>query len=386
MADEKHLPASGKRRAELRNQGKVPRSQDLVTVTQVGVGLFGLLLIGPYLGLGMANVMAACFKQIQLQPGISGPSPLSGSWIWVFAMLAFFATLFLTAIISQIAQVGLIMADETLEPNIDKLNPLNGLKNLFTIRRGIGTVQALVKLIVVVLFAVAAGRDLLHADVFMRPVTVIELGHFLSTIAWSIGWRILLAAFVIAAVDYFYQRWQFERDNRMSADEYKDEFRQQEGSPEVKKKRMQIMRRRSLKRMLEDMRDNTIVITNPTHYAIALRYKRGETSVPIITGKGARLIAKRLREEALSCRVPIIENPPLARGLYKHGRVGEPIPSLYYQAVASILAQLFRRGYRAGDAPEGFYGKVINPSDPNNPMIAPAELPDSLKDIEGLTS
>jgi flagellar biosynthetic protein FlhB len=380
MAEDKQLPASAKRRGELRLKGQVPRSQDLVTVGQVGVGLFGLLLIGPTIGEGLSNVMSSSFKQIQLQPGINGPSPLSGSWEWGLYVLGFFATLFLTAIVSQVAQVGLVLADEALEPDLTRLNPIAGLQKLFTLRRAVTTIQALIKLVVVVLFAVAAGRDLLNADVFMRPVTVLELGNFLTTIAWSIGWRILLAAFIIAAVDYIYQRWQFEKDHRMSPDEMKDEVRQQEGSPEIKKKRMQIMRRTSLRRMLEDMKDNTIVITNPTHYAVALRYKRGEMPVPIIMGKGMRLIAKRLKEEAMSCRVPIIENPPLARGLYKYGRVGEPIPTLYYQAVAAILAQLFRRGYRAGDAPEGFYGMGQNPADPNNPS------PTSTEGTEGLTS
>ncbi|PAW75375.1 MAG: hypothetical protein B9S32_18000 [Verrucomicrobia bacterium Tous-C9LFEB] len=355
MADDKNLPASTKRRSELQRKGQMPRSQELGTVAQFGVGLFGVMLIGPILAMGMAGVMSGCFKQVQLQSGVSGLSPLGASWNWVFAVGAFLLALMATAILAQVAQIGLVFAEEAFDPKWGKLNPINGLKQLFSIRRLVTSVQALVKLTVVVLFAVAAGRDLVNADVFMRPVTVIELGSFLTSIAWQIGWRVLMAAFVIAVVDYLYQLWQFERDNRMSIDEYKEEHKQQEGSPEVKRKRQQLMKRRSVRRMLEDMKDNTIVITNPTHYAIALRYKRGETPVPVMMGKGVRRIALRLREEALRCHVPIIENPPLARGLYKHGQLGEPIPEMYYQAVAAILAQLFRRGYRATEAPEGFY-------------------------------
>lgn len=355
MADDKNLPASTKRRSELQRKGQMPRSQELGTVAQFGVGLFGVMIIGPILAMGMAGVMSGSFKQVQLQSGISGLSPIGASWTWVFSIGIFLVVLTATAVMAQVAQIGIVIAEEALTPRWNKLNPINGLKQLFSIRRAVTSAQALVKLTIVVLFAIAAGRDLVNADVFMRPVTVMELGSFLISIAWQIGWRVLMAAFVIAMVDYLYQLWQFERDNRMSIDEYKEEHKQQEGSPEIKRKRQQLMKRRSVRRMLEDMKDNTIVITNPTHYAIALRYKRGETPVPVMMGKGVRRIALRLREEALRCHVPIIENPPLARGLYKHGQVGEPIPEIYYQAVAAILAQLFRRGYRATEAPEGFY-------------------------------
>lgn len=358
MGEDKSLPASTKRRQELRRKGQVPRSQEIGAVAQVWIGLFGILFIGPILASGLAGVMSGCFKQVQLQSGVSGISYIGASWTWALYIGGFMIALAATAFFIQVSQVGLIIAEEALEPKWGKLNPLNGLKQLFSLRRAVTAIQAIVKLTIVVLFAVAAGKDLVHADVFMRPVTVMELGSFLVSIAWQIGWRVLMAAFVIAAVDYLYQIWQYERDNRMSIDEYKDEHKQQEGSPEVKRKRHQLMKRRSVRRMLEDMKDNTIVITNPTHYAIALRYKRGETPVPVMTGKGVRRIALRLREEALRQHVPIIENPPLARGLYKHGQVGEPIPELYYQAVAGILAQLFRRGYRASEAPTGFYGEA----------------------------
>ncbi len=342
-------------------------------MVQVAVGLFGLLWLGPTLAGGLGGFMANCFKQVQLQSSISGITPVGSSWSWLMALAGLFAFLVISALTTQIAQVGFTLADKALEPKWGALNPLTGITRLFSLRRGVSAVQALFKLGIVVLFTGAAGKDLVKADVFMRPVTVMELGNFLITIAWAIGWRVLLAAMVIATIDYLYQHWQFERDNRMSLDEIKDELKQQEGSPEIKRKRRQMMLRRSLRRMLEDMKDSTIVITNPTHYAIVLKYKRGETSVPIMTGKGMRLIALRLREEATRLHVPIIENPPLARGLYKHGNVGESIPPIYYQAVAGILAQLFRRGYRATEAPKGFFGgketenSEEHPTEPGDP-------------------
>jgi flagellar biosynthesis protein FlhB len=375
MAEEKQLPATPKRRGELRRKGIVVRSQDIGTVILVGGGLFGLLLLGPFLAGGLGGLMANCFKQIEQQASVSGLSPVHASWGWLAGLGGLFAALLILGLVAQIAQIGLEIAEDALEPKLGNLNPLSGLKRLFSLRRSVSTLQAFAKLGVIILFASAAARDLIHADVFTRPVSVSELGNFFITCAWEIGWRVLLAALVIAVVDYIYQRWQFERDNRMSLDEIKDEFKQQEGSPEIKRKRRQIMLRRSMRRMLEDMRDSTIVITNPTHYAVALRYKRGITPVPFMTGKGMRLIAKKLREEATRWHVPIIENPPLARGLYKHGNVGEPIPSMYYQAVAAVLAQLFRRGYRPSDAPAGFYNEPnpqthegqTEPGQPNDP-------------------
>lgn len=344
---ERDLPASAKRRLDLRNQGRVARSADATNTAILLAALLGLLYLGPLLTENIARIMQACFQDI----GKSGHFRDAGIPPLPYTSLAevlgaFLLLIIVIAISSQLLQVGIHFTMDTLEWDWSRLNPIDGLQRFFSLRRTVQTGLSLVKLIIISAFVYTAVKGMLTSPVFMRAVNVRELGIFFANIAWQIGWRILMALTTLTLIDFLYQRWQFEADSRMSFQEMKEELKQTEGSPLVKARRRRLMiRRRSLRRMIEDMSDATVVITNPTHYAVALRYVRGQTPVPMVQAKGTQLIAQRLRETALDLHIPIIENPPLARGLHKHAQVGEPIPNLYYQAVAIVLAQLFKRGF-----------------------------------------
>jgi len=347
----KPLPASAKKRRELRAKGSVVRSHDLVTAVMIGVTLFGLMYFGGHLGTGFAQFMQQCFQEAgkpagdETVTGILRPM-LSGSV--VLTLILFCGALFFSAILANLVQTGPMFVPPQLEQGRSRLSPMTGLKMIFSIRRLIFSGLALIKLGVIVAFAYAAVRELWNAPVFSRPVNVSELGAFFRQAAWAVGWRVLAALLILATVDYLYQRWQYEKDNRMTLQELKDELRQSEGSTEVKTKQRGMMRKiRSLRRQLEDMSAATIVVTNPTHYAVALRYVRGETDAPIVLAKGVRRNALAIKEQAAKLGIPTLENVSLARGLYKHAEVGEAIPPLYFQAVAQILADLYRRGYRA---------------------------------------
>jgi flagellar biosynthesis protein FlhB len=198
-----------------------------------------------------------------------------------------------------------------------------------------------------VTFAMAAFEELMLHKVFIGPVDPKELGQFYATAAWAVGWRILVALMLISTLDLLYQRWQYAQDNRMSFQEVRDENKQSDGNPEMKMKMRGAARKNvSMRRMMENMTDTTIVITNPTHYAVGLKYKRDETATPIMMAKGMNRNARKFRERAVELDIEVLENVELAQGLYKHGQVGKPIPALYFQAVAQILAELYRRGYR----------------------------------------
>ncbi len=351
MSDGKELPASAKRRGELREKGQVVKSQDIVSTALLSSGLLGLLLFGPPMGNAIIRVMSVSFQEMGHNPIYQNPTvPFNFiSATDLLPTLGFFlASIMTAAAVSQIAQVGFLLTDTPLEPSFEKLNPINGLKNIFSLRKGISSLLSIVKIGIIGLFAYASFQELLASDVFTRPVNAPEQAAFLLKVVWAIGWRITIGLGIIATIDYLYQRWQFEDDNKMSLEELKDEMKQFEGSPEVKAKRRALQRKRSMRRMLEDVADATIVITNPTHYAVALRYVRGETPIPIILAKGQRRNALMLKERAATCGVPMTENVPLAQGLFRHGVVGDPIPMLYYQGVANVLAQLYRRGFRSG--------------------------------------
>ncbi|SDU24830.1 flagellar biosynthetic protein FlhB [Verrucomicrobium sp. GAS474] len=352
MADEnKPLPASAKKRKELRGKGSVVRSPDIVTTVVIGVTLFGLMYFGSRMGIGFAQFMEQCFQEAGKPAGqetVSGIIRPMLTGTPVMALMLFCAAVVLAAILANLVQTGPIIVPFQIEQGMSRLNPVNGVKTIFSLRRLVASGLAILKLIIIVAFAYAAVRELWNSPVFLGPVNVSQLGAFFQQAAWAVGWRILVALLILATVDYLYQRWQYEKDNKMSLQELKDEVRQSEGSNEVKSRQRGMMRKiRSLRRQLEDMTNATIVVTNPTHYAVALRYVRGENDAPVVLAKGVRRNAQAIKAEAARLGIPTMENVSLARGLYKHAEVGEVIPPLYFQAVAQILADLYRRGYRA---------------------------------------
>ncbi|MFZ5806711.1 MAG: EscU/YscU/HrcU family type III secretion system export apparatus switch protein [Verrucomicrobiota bacterium] len=353
MSEEKELPATAKRRMKLRQQGQVPKSQDISNTVMIAAALFGLLVMGGYWGNGMANIMAACFREIEKAQTLNNPATIISILLNPGLMLSlgiFFGVVMLCALLSQMFQVGILFTMQPLQINFGRLNPVGGLKKLFSLPKLVQTLISFIKLLVILFFMYSGVKVLLADPVFIRMVNVQEIGNYMVRVAWEIGWRVLLTLIGISLVDYLYQKWQYERNNRMSKVEYKEEHKQTEGSP-VAKKRLRSKRREiTLRRMMENMADATVVITNPTHYAVALRYVRDETETPMIVAKGMRLIALKIRKRAEELGVPQMENRELAQGLHKYGVVGQPIPVLFYHAVAIILAELYRRGFRQSSA------------------------------------
>jgi flagellar biosynthetic protein FlhB len=351
MSGEKKIKASAKRLNELRMKGNVPKSTDLTTTVVLGVLLFGMLYFGTYFAGEMARYMTRCFTEIGKAPfdmTVQGSVTAALTSPLTMAMIILCGVLILGVVLSHVAQTGFIFSPGRIgQTGFGALNPAEGVKRLFSPQRLVHTLNSLIKLVLIVVFTNSAIQEMLHYNVFIGPVSPRELGAFYAAAAWAVGWRVLLALALISTIDLIYQRWQYGQDNRMSFQEVRDEHRQTEGSTDVKMKMRGMARKMgSLRRMLEDVSDATIVITNPTHYAVALRYVRDVTPAPIVLAKGMNRNARKIREKAESLGVALQENRSLAQGLYKHGQLGKPIPAIYFQAVAQILAELFRRGYR----------------------------------------
>jgi flagellar biosynthetic protein FlhB len=348
---EKKFELSDKRRGQLREQGSMARSHDVSTATILGVALV-LLVCGGGTAIGyLRQIMQRSFLEMGDTTVSFKPHTIASlftSPIWLDLGL-FLGAIGLAVFVTQVAQVGLNIADEALTLKLEKLNPATGLKNLFSLNKLTQTGQNIAKLVIVSVFTWMALRQVQDNAVFSRPVNLFELGQTYTGIAWSLGMHIVMVLGILAAADLLWQRWKFNHDNRMTFEEVKEERRQQEMSPEVMKKRRQMGRKFSLRRQLEDMKDATVVVVNPTHYAVALRYKKGVTEAPIVVAKGIRGNALRIKERAYDLRIAVKRDVPLAQGLYKYGRVGQPIPAIFYQAVAAILALLYRQGFRPGD-------------------------------------
>jgi flagellar biosynthesis protein FlhB len=315
----------------------------------------------------LREIMRNAFIQVgrsghEISPQTVGTLFSSQLWLWI----AFFvAAIALAVAVSQIAQVGLSFGDDVLGIKLEKLNPMVGLKQVFSLNKLTQTGLNLLKLAVVSGFGFAAIKSLQNSAVFARPVSLEELGRIYADVAWTLGWRISLALAALATVDLLWQRWKFNRDNRMTFEEVKEERRSNEASPEIIRKRRQTARKLSMHRMLENLSSATVVITNPTHYAVALKYRRGETDAPIIVAKGIRQNALRIKQRAYDLRIAVREDRPLARGLYKYGKVDQPIPAIFYQGVAAILALLYRQGFNSG----GLGARPVNAAAETDPEI-----------------
>ena len=352
QAGDKKFELSDKRRQQLRQEGNIPRSHDVSTTTILATGLCILTCGGGLMINYLREIMTNSFLQVGQSGRVVTPQNVgtvftSGLWLWI----GFFAgAIFLAVLVTQIAQVGLNFADDAFSPKFEKLNPLTGLQGIFSLNRLTQTGQSVVKLGVVTGFAYLALKDIQTSPVFSRPVSLDELGKVYVDIGWSLGWRIVMVLGGLAAADFGWQRWKFAYDHRMTLEEVKEERKSMEASPEVIKKRRLLGRKHSMRRMLENMKEATIVVTNPTHYAVALKYRRGETDVPIVVAKGMRLSALRIKERAYDLRIAVREDKPLARGLYKYAKIDQPIPSIFYQGVAVILASLYRQGFHASEA------------------------------------
>jgi flagellar biosynthesis protein FlhB len=230
---------------------------------------------------------------------------------------------------------------EALSPNWNRLNPVEGLKRIFGGKMWIPTGMSFLKMLLIIALTCSEVRSILQDPIFTTSVSVPRIAEFLAGAWVRIFFRISLVLMVIAAADYGYQWWRNRRDLMMSREEIKEEMKNTEGNPQIKAARR---RRRpvSKARMLAEVPKADVIVTNPTHIAVALRYDRKTMRAPKIVAKGIRLNARQIRELAAKHQVPILENKPLARLLFKHGRVGGEVPAQFYAAVAEILAWVYR--------------------------------------------
>ena len=231
-------------------------------------------------------------------------------------------------------------ASEALTPDWNRLNPVEGFKRLFSTRMIAPTAISMTKLIVIILLIYSEVVSILNDPIFATSVDIARIAAFLAQTCMRIFLRVSLALLVVAAADYAYQWWRTQRDLMMTRAEIKEEMKNTEGSQIVKTRR----RRRAVgkKKMLADVPTADVVVTNPTHLAIALRYDRKTMRAPRVVAKGIRLNAEQIREVARQHQVPILENKPLARLLFKHARAGGEIPASLYAAVAEVLAWVYR--------------------------------------------
>jgi flagellar biosynthesis protein FlhB len=336
--------ATPKRRRDARRKGTVAKSQDI----SGAVMILSLLLVFPaaaaMMGRGFMSGMTNAYR------GIPEDASLTSLWsvgmkalqptLPGLAILAF--TLLATGVAANFAQVGFVLSAESMNPQFKKINPLEGLKRLFSRQSTFNGLKAMAK---TGLFAYLAWSTILANLPTFANLSGVPTGEALAATADVLRQVALKLAglwIVLAAIDYFFQRKQVEKQLKMTKQEVKQEMKEAETSPELRSARMQRARKLSKSRMMDAVKTADVVVTNPTHFAVALRYRPGEDHAPTVVAKGQDLLAAKIRELAASSRVPIVPNPPLARALYRKCEVGEHVPRELFQAVAEVLAYVYR--------------------------------------------
>lgn len=272
-------------------------------------------------------------------------------WMLVRALWPIVLTAFVLGVLVSVLQTGFVISAQALVPDFNRLNPLHGLQRLLSTYGLVETLKSLGKLAIIAYISYStisasypALLETIRKDI---PSIMAFAGELLYRLALRIGMFLL----VLAAADYAYQRWSFERSIRMTKSEVKQEHKQHEGDPHIKARIRARQRQLARRRMMEEVPKADVLITNPTHYAVALRYDAATMAAPQVVAKGVDLIAQRIREIAEEHQVPIVQNAPLARALYRQVEIGRQIPANFYAAVAEILAYVYQlnaqRGYAA---------------------------------------
>ena len=370
---EKTEPPSQRKLDQAREKGQVARSRELSTFSVLMAGGAGLWFMGSSLSAQLTKLLRdgltlerdLAFNSTLLLPRLYDLS--AGAMI---AFLPFLLLVLLAAFFSPLLLNGWLFSIEALQPQFSKLNPISGIGRMFSVNSLVELVKAIAKALVVVgigAWAIWYNKDavlMLSAQPIM--VAIPHLGYLL----WMSFVVIMGGMLLIAAVDVPFQLWEHSNKLKMSLQDVRQEAKETEGDPQVKGRIRSLQREMARRRMMSEIPSADVVVTNPTHYAVALRYSENGMRAPVVVAKGSHLLAARIREIAIENNVPILEAPPLARALHKHAELGGAIPEALYIAVAEVLAYVYqlRRYQKMGGAmPE-------QPHDlPVPPQLDPAE-------------
>jgi flagellar biosynthetic protein FlhB len=334
---------TGRRLAEARSSGNVARSQDLASA----IDMFGAFVLTSIFGASMARSMYLVLRsslEDQKTPQVSALPDLLRSNIMQLGMsaLPFLGLACVIAALAHISQFGLLWNVGALTPKFDRLNPMNGLGKLFG-SRGMGkTVINTGKLVIVCLICWRYARNNAEILISLPGLTAFGAWAMIAKLAARLAIWLFSILLLMGAADYLYQRWRHIKDLKMTKDEVKDERRSMEGDPQIKGKRFRMAREIIRQRIASAVPQSNVVIVNPTHFSVALRYDPETMAAPRVVAKGADELAMSIRHIARANKVPIVERPPLARALYRHCEVGKEINPQYFEAVAEVLAYVYR--------------------------------------------
>jgi len=366
-SQEKTEEATPRRLEKAREDGQTARSKELATMAVLITGAGGLLIFGAQLGAAMEAIMRDAFTlersaifdtrhmSIQLMA-----SAKEAAW----ALSPILALLLIAAIAGSIGIGGLLFSGKAIAPKLNRMDPMKGLGRMFSARSLIELVKAIAKVGLVMTLAILI-LDIRTEDLLAiaEEPAIPAMEHVL----WTLGWSFFLlscATIIIAVIDVPFQIFDHQKKLRMTKQEVKDEYKDSEGKPEVKGKIRQLQREMAQRRMMQDVPTADVVITNPTHYAVALKYDSDSMAAPVVVAKGNDETAFKIMEIAREHKVEILRTPPLTRAVYHNSDIGDEIPDGLYMAIAQVLAYVFQlRQFRKGRGPKPGMPDLPIPSD-----------------------
>lgn len=351
---EKSEEPTSKRQEDARKKGQIARSRELNTLAVTFSGAAALLIYGGQMAEGLLGIMRGSFslsREVLMDEGTMSLYLLAAGKAAAELLQPFITILMIAAILGPIALGGWLFSIEALQPKFSRMNPLAGLKRMFSTKALVELLKALAKfliLLLVALLVLSSDKEDLLA-IANEPLEAAIL-HSAQIVGWSALW-LASGLVLIAAVDVPFQLWDSKQKLKMTKQEVRDEYKDSEGKPEVKSKIRQMQREMAERRMMQAIPDADVVITNPTHFAVALKYDPTKGNAPVLLAKGGDFLALKIREIAQEHKITLLESPALARAVYFSTEIDNEIPAGLYLAVAQVLAYVYQlKQFRSGKA------------------------------------
>ena len=347
---EKTEPATQKKLDDARKEGKVARSKDLTEGFALVVLFLLLKVFVGYIGERMMGLFnntigrMAEFEQVNrgALSTVAVTTMLTNAIVELLLIIwPFLVFGFAIAFLISVYQVGWKVSTKPMEPKLSKFNPINGFKRIFSKDSLVELVKSILKVGIIVYITYTSLKDEANNLFILYEISLNQAVALVGEIILDVGLKISIVFVLIGVADYFYQRWKFADEMKMTKQEVKDEYKNTEGDPQIKGRIRQKMREVSQRRMMQDVPTADVVITNPTHFAVAIKYDAEVSAAPIVVAKGEDFLAQKIKEVAKEHNVQIVENKPLARMLYHNVDIGSEIPPELYQSVAEVLAMVY---------------------------------------------
>ncbi|WP_028991704.1 flagellar biosynthesis protein FlhB [Thermoanaerobacter thermocopriae] len=347
FAEEKTEPATPKRRQDARKKGQVFQSREITSALVIVAGFLALNILAiPSLEKMMALTKYLLYTYSGANDDVFNVVGIRNLLTYVLQqaisiIIPIILLIFVVSLVSTYLQVGFVFTTEPLAFKLERLNPVEGFKRIFSKRALVELAKSIAKVVVLFYIMYSFLASQYKGIPMLLDMSVQDILKYALNILLGITIRIGIVLIVLGALDYFFQWREYEVSLKMSKEDIKEEFKETEGNPQIKAEIRRKQRQVSMRRMMQDLKKADVVITNPTHLAVALMYDSNVNDAPVVIAKGQDMIALRIKEEAKKLNIPIVENKPLAQALYRSTEIGDMIPPELYQAVAEVLAYVY---------------------------------------------